>query len=471
MRPRLPEPSRLSLWVVALASAGAIIVCIPAMMRDDAARGVANAAVPALAFVVAAAGLVAGRRWHSRTLLLLVALLAPFFVLSAIMEYGRTDPFEAAIRARLAAGAKFDDRTLRRFVLDARASGRAMVPLVIPTALLEPSDGAHRPRLELDGDPVAVLSSLSHAETALGNENGTFAVVQTDRFGFNNPDGVWDLADIEVVAVGDSFTMGKCVPEPENAIARIREVIPATLNLGVAGNSPLFTLATLIEYAAPRRPGTVLWLYYPNDLAPFELGRDQATPALLRYLEPGFSAGLAARQSAIDPLLRHEVERELAMPGSDTVWTQFADARPGGSGILRRIVTLSAIRTAIASAFGGGARAWTPDLDFFERILRRAGEATTEWGGRTVFVYVPDVEEFQPHRRGYLHPAFMAKSRVLDAARAAGFEVMDLSIALAAEDDVLQLYAWTATSAAGLPHLNSEGYRVAARTILDHLIR
>ena len=36
------------------------------------------------------------------------------------------------------------------------------------------------------------LSGLSNVETILCNESGYFALYESDRYGFNNPDEEWD---------------------------------------------------------------------------------------------------------------------------------------------------------------------------------------------------------------------------------------------------------------------------------------
>ena len=42
------------------------------------------------------------------------------------------------------------------------------------------------------------------------NESGYYSIYKSDRYGFNNPDYVWDKNEIDLVIIGDSFAHGAC---------------------------------------------------------------------------------------------------------------------------------------------------------------------------------------------------------------------------------------------------------------------
>jgi len=71
--------------------------------------------------------------------------------------------------------------------------------------------------------------------------------------------------DVDIVAVGDSFTMGYCVASEANFVARIRSVNKKTLNLGWAGTNSVFHFAVIKEFLGDLRPKNVLWVYYEGD--------------------------------------------------------------------------------------------------------------------------------------------------------------------------------------------------------------
>src|SRR5678815_2589951 len=99
---------------------------------------------------------------------------------------------------------------------------------------------------------------IANALEVLCSEGGPWRSYRTDRFGFTNPDSVWDRP-ADLVLVGDSFTQGFCVPVEDSFAGRIRAVHPATVNLGGGANGPLIELATLVEFEPRARARGVLW--------------------------------------------------------------------------------------------------------------------------------------------------------------------------------------------------------------------
>jgi len=61
-----------------------------------------------------------------------------------------------------------------------------------------------------------------------------------------------------MVTLGDSFTLGNCVPAGKSMVDHLRSRTKTVVNLGGGGNGPLFMLAGLREYGARFKPNTVL---------------------------------------------------------------------------------------------------------------------------------------------------------------------------------------------------------------------
>jgi lysophospholipase L1-like esterase len=126
------------------------------------------------------------------------------------------------------------------------------------------------------------------------NEAGKYVIYESDEHGFHNPKGIWGTNSLDIVALGDSFTQGSCVASDENFVSVIREHYPKTLNLGMSGQGPLNTLATLKDYVQALKPNVVLWFFFEgNDVA--DLFYERQSPLLMRYLD-GFSQRLGERQ-------------------------------------------------------------------------------------------------------------------------------------------------------------------------------
>jgi lysophospholipase L1-like esterase len=152
------------------------------------------------------------------------------------------------------------------------------------------------------------LSGLSNSKTIYCNENGYYAIYQSDRYGFNNPDKQWDEKEIEYLLVGDSFTHGACVNRPKDISSVLRDISKKTvLNLGITGNGPLIQYATLREYLN-RNVKKVLWIYFEgNDL--YNLKDEKNNNILIRYLKDlNFTQNLKLKQNDIDILLSNLIK-------------------------------------------------------------------------------------------------------------------------------------------------------------------
>ncbi len=118
--------------------------------------------------------------------------------------------------------------------------------------------------LHENNQTIFPLSGISNSKTIFCNENGYMSIYQSDRYGFNNPDVEWNKKEIEFFLVGDSFTHGYCVNEPDTISGNLRSMLNqrgGVLNLGQGGNGPLIEYATLKEYLPIANTKRVLWIY------------------------------------------------------------------------------------------------------------------------------------------------------------------------------------------------------------------
>lgn len=110
---------------------------------------------------------------------------------------------------------------------------------------------------------------------------------QTDYQGFRNSQ---DLAEAEILFIGDSFTEAGNVPEEETYVQRVGQQLGAVpRNLGVAGFSTPSELIVLHRFGLPCRPRAVVWqIAETNDLDDavfFAQWQQAGRPSVL----PGFS--------------------------------------------------------------------------------------------------------------------------------------------------------------------------------------
>ncbi len=147
------------------------------------------------------------------------------------------------------------------------------------------------------------LSGASNLRTLLCDENGYLAEYLSDRYGFNNPDFVWNEKSIDYLILGDSFAHGACVNRPFDVASVIRKKYDnKAINLGFAGNGPISSYAAYKEYGLKRFVRNIVLLYYEgNDLLNLKTELENLT--LKKYFyDENFTQNLIYKQKKIDDL-------------------------------------------------------------------------------------------------------------------------------------------------------------------------
>ncbi|NJB67560.1 hypothetical protein GGQ74_001200 [Desulfobaculum xiamenense] len=309
-------------------------------------------------------------------------------------------------------------------------------------------------------EPLLPLAGIARRPTVYCNETGQWLVYDSDEYGFNNPVGTL-TAPVDILVVGDSFAHGACVPVDQNIAAQLRALGQRAASIGYGGTGPLTELATLREYAAPLRPGIILWLYYEgNDLT--NLKREMQSPQLINYLQPDYSQGLSHQQDKVDAIIRRHVDAELRAAEI----AARVNALPLDLLALRELRTRLGIlaRTAGLMERGSGTR-WqgkpiSPAIleDMLSRILTLADTETKEWGGRLIFVYLPAFQRIATPQAAHHE----LKRHIADAAaRRANVPFLDAVQLFATHPDPLSLFANRVNA-----HYSPEGYALLARAAL-----
>jgi GNAT superfamily N-acetyltransferase len=366
-------------------------------------------------------------------------------------------------RWRLPSG--FDRRTRLEVLADLRQKGVAAIPHPSSHGYLrDRGDGTFVSQFASEGREFLPLGGVRGRTAVVCNENGQYLIVQPDRYGFNNPPSVWEMPSVAVAAVGDSFTYGICVDPAESYIGRIRKAHPATINLGITSNGPLFELATLKEYLPAVKPRLVLWFFFENDIEDIEFERRDAL--LMRYVrEASFTQNLRDRQADIDRLVTQfladretKARQQLADDARFTRRTRdFLEAT--------RLRAL--IRDTRQYMFGEPDAKGLPENDWrlFDEILGEADRTVRSWGGRIHFVYLPTLRRFGVPvgvRLTMLPKDYMdaLHTRVLDVARRHGFPITDLTATFMNHPNARRdLFS-------PIFHYTAEGYRLVADAVL-----
>jgi hypothetical protein len=384
----------------------------------------------------------------------------------------------ALVRAAEAQGVRFDGRTKIEVVNDLRQKATDAVPSMYARGLLtESGDGTVRSYIVNDGVELLPLGSISDHATVVCNENGEYLIYSSDEHGFNNPGALWQDQNVDMVAVGDSFTQGWCVAEESSFINRVRSKHPGILNLGIENNGPLMELAALREYAEFAKPKVVLWFFYEgNDFV--DLNVERRSPLLTRYLTSGFSQKLMDRQAEIDRELRDYIDqfagRNPLLVCLEEEWEILTHPDRWGNGV-SGLIKLSTLRQHLGliggqqaevsaeqpSLGGDGSHApgIEPLLEVFAATLSTAKREVNEWGGEIYFIYLPERERYI--KGG--HP-FLYRSQVLEVVAASGLRLVDMHEVFKRQNDPMALFPF---GIAG--HYNDLGHSLVSQEVLHAL--
>ncbi|MEZ4295069.1 MAG: hypothetical protein R3B70_08820 [Polyangiaceae bacterium] len=436
---------------------------------------------------IAAIGLVAmvaiRARAKPQARMSVVLAMVPLFLgltgFEVLMARKRPRPATAAARI----GKPFDARGLFEVVREMRKDDPQVVSYAIPRALLTHNVAAppwadealaHTVRpdwgLMIDGVQTLPFAGVSNRTTVFCNEGGYWAVYDSDEYGFNNPKGLWDKAPLDLVVIGDSYSQGACVPPDKITAAHLRKQYPKTLTLGMCANGPLMEYANVRENVVDLKPKIVLWVYYNNDLS--DLNVETQSTMLMKYIEDdSFRQDLRKRQPGIDAALVKYLDdvaaqvpswpSGLASVGltrsSTPIFLQDLVMREQHSSV-SSVIRLDWFTNAISSRlFERNFQKDEVQWDLFRKILTKTRTTVDGWGGKTYFVYLPDVFFMRP---GMEHPN---RKGVLDAVQASGMRLIDV------HDSFMKLPDPAGYRPNYEAHFNEEGFELVAKYILAEL--
>lgn len=350
---------------------------------------------------------------------------------------------EVLLQSLAAYGGPPEGPTMGDVIDSARVHGEALYPS-IPGSILVASGLT----LDVPGGPVRpVTPAPGEVDVLLCVEGGSLVRYKGDRFGFNNPDAVWDDPPSAVV-IGDSYVHGVCVDHKD----QLPNLLPSArggVNLGARGAGPLQELAILREYGPIVGPQDVFWIYYEgNDL--FDLDRELSDAELPRYLEPEYSQELALQGETISLALAKWLD-SMVVERNSVAGQPMAE--PPIIDVLVRSIRLELVRDL--SGFGVLFPSELDHLQEFSAILALAEREVSRLGGNLTFVYLPARRRYA----SWIGDGVAGREEVLAVVRDLGVETVDLHQTLKLLPRATDL--WTGPGG----HLNARGYQVVAQAI------
>ena len=308
-----------------------------------------------------------------------------------------------------ALGKPVDRRGNLEAILDMRRAGEVVYPPhIFQVAEL------------VNGKPLAIFNTVSNSRIIFCNETGRVVEFQSDERGYNNPAGLWH-EELEIVAIGDSYTAGVCAERKDTIVGWIRKSWPATLNLGVTGAGPLMEFAIFKEYALQLKPKVLLWFFFENDLQ--DLTKRRGISFLTDYLtNDSHSNRWIERHSEFDKTLKEVVDSGVTSGAFDYIVKSRSTVSLLLLGRLRHSLGLS-LRAPIPTF--NPERAIAEFLDIFSRVRQESRRRGVE----PVFVFLPSYQRVH----GLALPPYMAASEELLAGlRRKGTNIIDVTPALTA---------------------------------------
>jgi hypothetical protein len=273
---------------------------------------------------------------------------------------------------------------------------------------------------------------------------------RADRFGFNNPDDAYDSGPLDVLLLGDSFMEGICLEPGDDVAGQLRANGVRAVTLGMRGNGPLLEFATLGRYGKLLNPRHVVMVYYAgNDWSnlDYELQLGWQREALDPNVD--FGAALVSARAI-----------EHAEQVVNSAWAKRDEASVVN--IQGRAVRNFFALVQVWSVLGLHYPSAPTPQPAFEEVLKQSKSLAQENGADFTLVFVPRKERYRgllPNRFAFIQD----QKVVLEAARQAQIDVIDLAEEFDGRGDPLKMY-----SAAG-GHFSEEGARVVARLIRERL--
>jgi PAS domain S-box-containing protein len=361
-------------------------------------------------------------------------------------------------------GVQIDPRSPGEVIADFNKSGAGAVPFVSPSNnLFVERDGYRKSVISVGGTEVIPLAGISDKLTLLCNENGQWITYNSDAHGFNNPDsGIWKSGSVDIVALGDSFPQGYCVPPQKSFIGLIRQRYPKTLNLGIAGDGPLMELAAMREYLENFNAKIVLWFYCEdNDLV--ELQGERRTQILPRYLKSGFKQNLAEQQSDIDDAMMKDIVRQEALERVSEIRRQ----QPHKKAEFLESLKLAMLRSKLNMPHVMGPQEIAevkdmdePNLQIFAQVLREAKRRVTQSNGKMYFVYLPSWARYGK----VALPEIKHRGAVLSIVNSLQIPIINIGQVFDRHEDPLSLFPFRQFG-----HYNEMGHRLVAEELLKNI--
>ena len=321
------------------------------------------------------------------------------------------------------------------------------------------------------------LTGISMRPTLMCAESGYWVSYDSDRFGFNNSDNVWDEDEVDFLLIGDSFVHGDCMEKEFNFAGRIQEYTKKkVINLGYGGTGPLIQLAQLKEYGFKIKPQKIIWIYGEgNDLD--NLREELNIPIMKKYLDKNFSQELILKQKEIDQFLLGLLKKEYTLNSKK----KELEKNQRRDFFLKNLIKLYMVRKNTINQFLNldkdqnkineakeeqkridKVNGTEKNLKMFNIIAEKFKQLSTEENAELYFVYLPNYVRYHKDYSYVEEGALFNREKILKIITKLNIPIIDLhEEVFKIEKDPLSLFPYRKNR-----HYNHEGFDKSSKAII-----
>ncbi len=347
---------------------------------------------------------------------------------------------------------KIDPRTKYEVLVE--LSDSRVVPSMSPKYFLRSANNIKN---------FAPMAGISHKKTVMCKENGPWIIYDSDRYGFNNYDKIWNNDNLFSYVIGDSFAYGACVNQNETISAKLGKYGYNSINLAYSGNGPLYMLGSLKEYYKLKKVNYVLWFYYEgNDLIDLQAELGYENFNLQKYLDDEFSQNLIKKQNFINEQLTkfylNEQKKRLEINSKikKERIKKYGYSGRASNFDFKRFLKLYEIRVILGIA---EYRVSDKTKETFFEIVSNAKNFAEKNNSKFIFIYLPRYAKNMKYSNNY------QKNEIINGLKMLDIPVLDIHEKIFKKhSDPLSLFPFRKKG-----HYNKEGYDLVSREVLKFL--
>ena len=317
-----------------------------------------------------------------------------FDIYKAFLQLSQIDRYNKAYNQTLIETARklkidYDKRTKYQFILDNRRNGFDIYPFITISDYLnyQKNSDSYISKFKINQKEILPLNGIGgQKEIVVCNERGDWWRYKSDRYGYNNPDEVWDEKFIDLAFVGDSFTHGSCINGEKIYVELLRDNYAKTLNLGWGGTGPLTYLGVFKEYLVTKKPKILFFSFYEgNDLVGLE--KFKKVKNLKNYLNPSFSQNLVKYNDDINDMLKVFLNNQIK-----NYKTKNINLTKKQSSVFYKIKFIFHPLNILLLKRSINEKSFlytNENLKILKAILLEIKNTLNKWDGELVFLYMP----------------------------------------------------------------------------------